>query len=313
MAYDSKWDPFALRMIDIGSGIGGFSLGAKEAGFQTVAGMEIDPLAVSIYRSRVAPCWHGSILDAKEAHPPFPAKLVVSDLPTVPNIRASGMQMTFPVENAHHSMRIAVEAEAEAVLFVCVCGNITNFGDGGHPQVEYFENLCRDAGFPHTDVIVQDAADFCVPQYKKRLLMAGFRYKTAFDAFRWSNPTTDPRNRPTVQSTLGIPYPHPSPPVTASENKSSWKGLYGGSSPPRRASEIIAGTVGRAAWEGPVALRPGQLAALQGFPEWDWSGLANIQTVPLIGRAFPPPWAAEVCRSFLRVLVRRKLSPRKRA
>lgn len=296
-----RWDPETMGMIDIGAGIGGFSLGAKEAGFHVV-GMEIDPISYSIYRSRVGPCWQGSIL-SPSAHPPSPARLVVSDLPVLSSIRR-GTATALPKEHILHSLRIAIEANADAVLFIWIPGNIKEFTDGRHEELTYMEKTCAEAGYIHTKAIVSDAVNFGVPQYRSRLLVAGFRYKYVAEAFRWPKYTT--RNPVTVKDVLGIAYPFPSPTVTSSENKSGRKGVKGGTSPPRRASEIISEVVGRGAWEGPVAMSPSSLAALQGLPSWDWSALTKLNATSRIGRAFPPPWAAAISRSFREALLRRK-------
>ena len=297
-----RWSPETMGMIDIGAGIGGFSLGAKEAGFNVV-GMEIDPISYAVYRSRVGPCWQGSIL-SPDAHPPTPARFVVSDLPVISSIRTSGAGNALPKDHVLHSLRIAVEADADTVMFVWIPGNTRSFNRGEHPDLTHIEEICREAGYPHTHATVSDAAYYGVPQYRSRLLVVAFRYKYLADAFHWPRHTT-PVFR-TVQDVLGIAYPFPSPTVTSSEIKSSRKGVRGGTSPPRRASEIISETVGRGAWTGSVAMSPAWLATLQGFPEWDWSSLTKQDASTRIGKAFPPPWALELSRSVRTSLLRRK-------
>ena len=308
-----------VSLIDLFSGVGGFSLGAREAGFTRVAGLEMDPFAADVYRRHVGPCWLGDI--RTDGHPPFQAPVVFADLPIVDSSWKLSLPQAHATGEATHALRIAREAAAEIVLLSWPCQGrgrepkFTRFGR--FPDVQWIEGLCQAAGYSHTSTTVINYAEYGTPHERKRYVSAAFSHLQMFNRFKWPQATHGTKNRPplvTVEDVLGIPYPFPAPPITTSERKSSWKGVNGGKAKPRRASEIIATYVGRAAWgTTPVALPNAALAKLQGLPsDWGWELMSRDRASLLIGRAFAPSVARSLCVEIFRLVqFRRKLLTRR--
>lgn len=298
------------RVLDLYSGIGGAHLGLREAGFNSITGMEKDPLAVTIHRARVGPCWEGTIDEM--IHPPFPADVVFSDIPWEgrSSRKLTGTDVV-PELEIFSTFKVGVEALSQVIVFVLVPQGATAvFDTDTHrfESVRYIEEVAKHNRLLVSTTIM-DGVHFGLPQYRKRVVCVAFRGQELRDKFKWPKPTHLGTRRThklvTVQDVLGIEYPYPSPTVTASEFKSSWKGQQGGTSIARRASERIAGYVGRAKWgDRNVCLEPHELAALQGLPSWDWSRLPKRHSLPLIGRAFPPVMAQALGSSIYQALYR---------
>lgn len=294
------------RLLDLYSGLGGLSIGFKAAGFN-VTGMELDPLAVTIYRNRVGPCWEGKI--DPSSHPPFPVDVVTADIPERRLSRKLTSDEVVPDVEVFSTLKIAVEAMAKVVIFSLVPWgdtSIMNFEANKFSVIRHIEQEATDAGY-RVSVQLLDAADYGVPQYRKRIICALFRGAELQRRFKWPHPTHNGNKRKEkpvcVNEVLDIDYPYPSPTITSSEFKSSWKGNKGGTSIPRRASERMAGFVGPAKWgDRNVCLEPWELALLQGLPSWDWSQIPKRHSLPLIGRAFPPPLARAIGSSVYSAL-----------
>jgi DNA (cytosine-5)-methyltransferase 1 len=301
------------RVLDLYSGIGGISLGFKEAGFKHITGMEIDPLAVTVYRARVGACWLGNLCPA--SHPPFMADVVTADIPwgTRSSRKTKSADMVPDVE-VFTTFKLAVEALAKVVMIVAVpLGKTTILDLETHKfdSLRFIEETAAEAGY-RTSTTIMDAADYGLPQHRKRVITLAFKGAELHKRFKWPQPTHTGQRRKeapvAVKDTLDIDYPFPSPTVTSSEFKSSWKGDQGGTSIPRRASERIAGFVGRAKWGNrTVCLEPWELAALQGLPSWDWSQIPKRASLPLIGRAFPPLLARVLGSSIYSALYGKKV------
>lgn len=296
------------RLLDLYSGLGGLSLGFKEAGFKSVTGMELDPLAVTIYRNRVGECWEGEI--GPSSHPPFPVDVVTADIPWEGrSSRKLTSEDTVPDVEVFSTFKIAVEAMAKMVVFSLVPWGQTSILDiESHKfaALRFIEETATDAGY-RVSATILDAVDYGVPQYRKRVVCVAFKGAELQRRFRWPHPTHNGKKRKErplcVNEVLGVDYPYPSPTVTSSEFKSSWKGNRGGVSIPRRASERIAGFLGPARWGSRnVCLEPWELAVLQGLPSWDWSRIPKRHSLPLIGRAFPPPLARAIGSSVYSAL-----------
>ena len=296
------------RVIDLYSNIGGMSLGFKAAGFRYVTGMDKDPLAVKIYRERVGTCWLGEINEF--SHPPWAADVVMADIPWKKmSSRKLKTEDVIPELEVFSTFKIAVEAQALAVVFSLIPWGETSVFDLKTKKfgvLKFIVEMAENAGY-HVSVALIDGVDFGLPQYRKRVICVAFKTAALLRKFTWPHPTHNGKKRKLdpvrVCDVLDIDYPHPSPTVTSSEFKSCWKGDQGGSSSARRASERIAGYMGRAKWgERNVCLEAAELAVLQGLPSWDWSKIPKRHSLPLIGRAFPPVVAKAIGSSIYTAL-----------
>lgn len=195
-----------MKLLDLCSGAGGWSLGAKLAGW-TVEGIDLDMDAVATYQANVGPAARADIRRVRAE--PNGIKLVIGGVPCQPYSIAGKR------EGEDHEdgtlwlewLRIAVELQAEAIALENVRGFAT--WDNGR-FIRHVIQTVETKGF-HTAWQVLDAADYSVPQHRDRVFLVGFRSPDARARFRWPEPTHGPpghlwlpRYR-TVRDALGIP------------------------------------------------------------------------------------------------------------
>lgn len=213
-----------MKLLDLCCGAGGWSLGAKLAGWE-VEGVDLNMDAVATYQANVGPCVCADIhhlrgmprrglcvgggaesaIDVIEAD----IRLVIGGVPCQPYSIAGKRE-----GDAHEDgtlwlewLRIAVELQAEAIALENVRGFAT--WDNGR-FIRHVTQTVESKGF-HTAWQVLDAADYGVPQHRDRVFLVGFRSPEARARFRWPEPTHGPpghlwlpRYR-TVRDALGIP------------------------------------------------------------------------------------------------------------
>lgn len=181
-----------IDAIDVCAGAGGLSAGLQCAGFD-VRGVEINADAVDTHRRHVGPCERAS---AKTWIPPS-AVLVAGGVPCTP-FSPAGLRLG--VEDPRYLvpdfLRIAVMAGAVATCLENSAGLVTNRG-GEDFRTVLWEFSRR--GW-HAIWRVLDAADFGVPQHRRRVFVVGFRDPVLAEAFRWPKPTHGP------VSASGTPY-----------------------------------------------------------------------------------------------------------
>lgn len=263
--------------LDLGCGVGGLSLGFLECGF-AVCGVDKNPDAVAVYRARVGPA---EVLELSEVRPDHRFTVVGYHAASLGD-RAGWSQK--PGNTVREALRVAGDVQASAVV-ILAAGRTTK------TSRDAMIAAMKAAGF-YGKAYDLNLTEFLVPQSKWYQVFVGFRVKRCARLFR---PPTNPsplRTTPaTVYGALAIPYPHPSPPITTTEWKSSYVGARGGQSSLRRASEIMAETVGVGRWreytDGRWYLSPTQLAVLQGLPStWKWGNSAKESA--LVGGAVSP-------------------------
>lgn len=199
-----------LRALDLFCGAGGLSLGLQAAGFE-VHGVDSDEDAIATHRERVGPC---ELADLREWHAPHDVDLVAGGPPCQPySVSGKREGMEVPMGRLYHELiRVAVEANARAVLLENVLG-MRSWRDGaGWGVIPRIEADLRAAGFDPVNTILC-AADYGVPQNRFRLFIVGFREPEARAAFRWPAPTHAPpdmarmlgcRPHVTVRQALGL-------------------------------------------------------------------------------------------------------------
>jgi DNA (cytosine-5)-methyltransferase 1 len=165
--------------------------------------------------------------------------------------------------------------------------------------------------------VVLQAADFGVPQVRKRIFFVGFRSRTV--ALRWRPPQRSTGQGMGMREALGLPdigYDDLSPTIRSS--------LTG----PRHTTSILNSVAARRKFEqlqvwpngvaptreaahrfvapnGHFRLSVPDVALLQGFPDdWPWVG-ATYMALGQIGNAVPPPMAYALALSVSQALVDR--------
>lgn len=298
----------SASFLDLGSSIGGVTLGARQVpGVEVVGGVDPDPWAVAVYRKAVG---RARCSEWSEMHPPTssPVDIVAATLPRSTGPYGGTPVPTSPGSAAWHAVRVAVESRASALVFYASA--VRNLA-----QDAAFEHLMEGAGFyPKSELLM--AHDYGVPQFRQVLVTVGFKRKSSWSEFRWPKRTHDhpdyahdAKLKPwvTVRDALGIAFDEPSPTVRTTEHLGSWRGARGGSAKASRswrACEVIAHGVGRAAW-GPraVCLDPRDLCVLQGLPPWVFN-LPKYRSIPLIALTVPPLVSKVVTRQVFRAVFR---------
>lgn len=292
-----------LRALDLFAGCGGLSLGLSRAGFD-VLGVEMDPDAVLAHQRSAGPCVR---LDVRRFVAPRSVELVAGGPPCQEHSE-QGRKRGLATESGRlyeHLLRIAVDGQARALLLENVEGMTHARGGADAALLSVLTDAAR-AGFTVSSRVL-NAADFGVPQLRKRLFVVGFRDPADAAAFRWPTPTHGPgRSRPwvTVREALGLRGEF----LKGGKHLpvSWWQGA-------RRIDVdgpgYTVGTRDNADWICPAngeAWRPREreLATLQGFPPgFEFAGPSG-SVHKQIGNAVPPPLGEALGRALAAVLAR---------
>lgn len=172
-----------------GAGAGGLSLGLHRASFD-VLGVEHDADAVETHRANVGPC---ELADITTWHPTASASLVAGGVPCQSFSEAGNRDGTNDPRGVlyRHLIRIAVEANAEAILLENVRGMMTWRDYDGSGVVPRIEGEMRAAGYHPTHALLC-AADYGTPQRRYRLFIVAFRSPKARAEFQWPSPSHGP-------------------------------------------------------------------------------------------------------------------------
>jgi DNA (cytosine-5)-methyltransferase 1 len=154
-----------MRALDLCAGAGGFGLGLRAAGFDAL-GVELDPDAVETHRANVGPCERADIAQwsPRESFP-----LVVAGVPCQPfSAAGAGAGTTDPRGRLFRDvLRVAREAGARVVCFENVRGILAR-------GLSEIETALVAEGYAVT-VAELNAADFGVPQYRRRVFIVARR------------------------------------------------------------------------------------------------------------------------------------------
>lgn len=175
------------KALDLCAGAGGASLGLQRAGYD-VLGVELDPEACATHRAQVGPCveadlWHW--------HPSAPVQLVSAGIPCQSHSYAGKFGGTRDPRGQLYApmLRIADEADAQVLLVENVPG--MRAAPSQTPGQSAFREVLvamQAAGW-HVAHGVLNAADYGVPQTRRRLFFVGFRDPAVLARFRWPAPT----------------------------------------------------------------------------------------------------------------------------
>lgn len=198
-----------MHALDLCAGAGGLSLGLAKVGL-CVDGVELDPEAAETYRMNVGPC---DVWDISTYHPDGLYHVVGGGVPCQPFSLAGKRAGTTDERGRlyEHVARIGSEACADVVFIENVRGFMSWKDANGVPVIQRVSDCFESYGFPHVHHSVLDAVSYGVPQFRKRVIVIGFRNESAWSAFRWPEPThAHPRNLlglapyVTVRQALGL-------------------------------------------------------------------------------------------------------------
>ena len=192
--------------VDLFSGSGGVSQGLKAAGWQIVAACDNDPVAAATYRAN---------------HPstPFIEADIQRDATVDQITRAVGTQKVdlliicapcqpFSSQNRRRGNDTREQMIVRALVFAArlkpamiFFENVPGLATPAYrPIVSDVAAKLADLGYAVTEPMVRDAADFGVPQRRRRCIMLAARSRSAIDAFSAMDTMTE---RKTVFAAIG--------------------------------------------------------------------------------------------------------------
>jgi DNA (cytosine-5)-methyltransferase 1 len=166
-----------FKFIDLFAGVGGMRLGFEKAGAKCVFSSEWDKYSQQTYSANFGDVPHGDITQISEAEiPKF--DILLAGFPCQP-FSTIGKRQGFehPTQGTlfYDVVRIMQHHRNRAFMLENVAG-LQNH-DGGR-TLEMIEDALTELGY-RFDYKVLDAADFGVPQHRKRIYIVGYRSRTA--------------------------------------------------------------------------------------------------------------------------------------
>jgi DNA (cytosine-5)-methyltransferase 1 len=199
-----------LTALDLFCGAGGLSLGLREAGFDVLGGVDDWPVALETYRANFPT--HIVIPTSIGGHQA--KSLLRTDLPTVDLIAGGPPCQGFSVQ------RIGKDFDARNDLVVAF-GHAVNMlrpkmllmenvpgllGARGRKVLAQLVRDLADGGY-QTKTRLLDAADFGVPQHRKRVFLVGWR-ANEYPEFEFPEPHTASTKRKSVRDAIrDLPSP----------------------------------------------------------------------------------------------------------
>lgn len=302
-----------MRVIDLFAGAGGLSLGFQMAGHEVLAAFDADPVAVATYNRNIGE--HAHVADLRELNADeFPdADGIIGGPPC--QALSGGNQRTANWKSSRNLIPRFVEiVQAKRPRFF-VMENVRGLLNYADDLVRELNSLQALGYFPVFKVL--DAANYGVPQNRKRIFVIGYR-----DGHLpiWPAPTHNRRSAVTARQAIGgmLDEPDDELPAYMSHLGGQPDKLISGSNrslntrgrflywrdfdPPAftvMARGNGAGGVNRAYVAGQsYKLRPRHNAVLQSFPSsFVWPD-ATSDAGRLIGNAVPPLLAWRIAQTI---------------
>ncbi|WP_081755145.1 DNA cytosine methyltransferase [Methylophilus sp. OH31] len=188
-----------LITIDLFSGSGAVTAALKEAGFQVAVALDNDATACKTYRLN-----HQEV-DLRETDI---CAVSVKDLPRIPNISllvVCAPCQPFSLQNQKRNKDPRSKLVLQSVKFITEFSpNLVFFenvpGLASSPEFRKLKRLLSPIGYKLTRVRLFDAADFGVPQRRKRCVVMASKSKSAIKLF---NSFTPPGIKATVFDAIG--------------------------------------------------------------------------------------------------------------
>jgi len=176
-----------VTFVDLFCGAGGFSRGMRDAGLTCLGGVDFDATACETYAKN-----HGLALEADARELTAAALLarltggvrpdVIVASPPCQSISACGASADRVVEADalwREAVRLARDVGAHAVVVENVSRFATKRDARGRTLASATESAMRAAGFSSVTTLHLDAADFGVPQRRRRAFVVGVRVAAA--------------------------------------------------------------------------------------------------------------------------------------
>ncbi|MEC4983562.1 MAG: DNA cytosine methyltransferase [Oscillatoria sp. PMC 1068.18] len=189
--------------VDLFAGAGGFSLGIEQAGFEVAVAVESDPVHAAVYsynfpQTQVL-CRDVASLDAREIIQAVGGEIdLVFGGPPCQGFSSMGKRNPKDDRNSLVFAFCRLVKELQPRYFVIE--NVPGLNQGKHRQIlRRLKHDLKDAGYKIREPVqILNAADFGVPQKRKRLFLLGWRYKE--NALFY--PETEPKERVSVRDAI---------------------------------------------------------------------------------------------------------------
>jgi len=333
-------------MIDCFAGAGGMSLGLKDAGFDPVGAFDLDPMSVATYNRNIKDCAFDADVHRITGQSLLRrAKIKSGNLDLLaggPPCQGFSRQRRGPDTDSRNDLvfeflRLTKECRPRAFLMENVSAITAGRGrDILRRLVEGFEAL----GYTLNQRVL-DAADYSVPQHRRRLFIVGFRRDVGAS---FSFPTPSGRRRTVRHAIADLPDPSSSHaiPNHEADNISELNRVRISHVPEGGGRDDIPvelrlpchavstekaghrGVYGRLSWDKPAGTittkcnsftrgrfahprRDGNItmreaARLQSFPDTFIFAGAKVQVAHQVGNAVPPPLSRAIGSEISRTL-----------
>lgn len=168
--------------VDLFAGAGGFSLGIEQAGFEVAIAVEYDPVHAAVYsynfpQTKVL-CRDVTNLDVGEIRQAVGGEIdLVFGGPPCQGFSSMGKRN--PKDDRNYLVFAFCRLVKELQPRYFVIENVPGLSQGEHRRIlQRLKHELKDAGYKIREPVqVLNAADFGVPQKRKRLFLLGWRYK----------------------------------------------------------------------------------------------------------------------------------------
>lgn len=196
--------------VDLFSGCGGLTLGLKQAGFRVIGAVEIDPLAAESYRAnhKTVKVWESDIRDLSTSEVKSHLKLQVGDLDLLagcPPCQGFSSMRTLNGSREIHDMRNDLVDDFLRFVKELLPKTVMMENVPGLAKDRRMDELCdglRELGYVLKYGIL-NAADYAVPQRRRRLLLLG----SQFGHIDFAPPVPDSDRRKVQDAIAGLPPP----------------------------------------------------------------------------------------------------------
>ncbi len=208
---------FGFSAVDVFCGAGGLSLGLEDAGFRVAAALDNDPVAVRTYARALGPHVDAAAIEQVSARDVFNragfGRGECTLLAGGPPCQGFSVQRRGEREDSRnglvlHFIRLVEEVKPRFFLMENVGGLLSKHGK------PFLREIAVRASRMDYVIHVQllDAADYGVPQFRKRAFLVGEHAPDLLPRFAFPEPTHSTR-RATVRDAIGD---LPSPPMDGS-------------------------------------------------------------------------------------------------
>ncbi|ARD98853.1 DNA methyltransferase [Lactococcus lactis RTB018] len=187
-------------VIDLFSGAGGLSQGFVQAGFQILAGIDFDEAALKTYEHNIrgAKALHEDLFDEEKSIKDIEVEIGSRDVDVIiagPPCQGFSLTGSRDLNDSRNKLYVAVvhavnHFKPKAFMIENVPGMATLYKGAVKQQIiNTFEDLGYAVSVTEKPLF---AADFGVPQTRKRMFFVGFRKDLGYDYFEFPKPKLSP-------------------------------------------------------------------------------------------------------------------------